>query len=131
MRLLLDTHTFLWATSAPHRLGPQRAAIEDARNERLLSAVSAWEIVVKYATGRLPLPEPPARFLPTRMRLLLVTPVPIDHAHAYGVGELPMHHRDPFDRLLIAQARALDVPIVTVDRAFLAYDVDVRLISSN
>lgn len=123
--MLLDTHAFLWATGFPHRLGDQRPLVEDEGTEVLLSAASSWEIAIKFALGRLSLPEPPARYVPDRVRALAATPVAIEHAHALAVADLPLHHRDPFDRLLIAQARTLAVPIVTADFAFAAYDVDV------
>ncbi|HZJ09402.1 MAG TPA: type II toxin-antitoxin system VapC family toxin [Trueperaceae bacterium] len=102
-----------------------KVVVEDGRNELLLSAASSWEIAIKFALGRLPLPQPPAKFVPDRIPSSGVTPIAIEHAHVLAVAELPLHHRDPFDRLLIAQARALSVPVMTVDSAFNDYDVDV------
>jgi PIN domain nuclease of toxin-antitoxin system len=128
VRLLLDTHAFLWATEAPERLGAHGELIADPANDRILSAVGSWEIAIKWALGRLELPEPPSRYVPTRLDALAATSVPIEHAHALAVAELPQHHRDPFDRLLIAQAQLLDLPIVTADRIFTRYQVDVLLI---
>ena len=125
MRVLLDTHAFLWANAEPDRLGTWRAMVEDVTNELLLSAASSWELATKAAIGRLELPEPVASYVPSRMAALGVTAVSIEHRHALGVAALPMHHRDPFDRILIAQAQLLDVPILTADAAFDAYDVEV------
>lgn len=130
MRTLLDTNAFIWANLAPAKLGAQLEVVADPINERLVSAVSAWEIASKWATGRLPIPEHPANFVPSCMRYLVATLVDIELAHALVVADLPLHRRDPFDRLLIAQARALDVPILTADRIFEAYDVDVLLIEA-
>ncbi len=128
MRVLLDTHVFLWANAEPDRLGARRAVIEDDRNELLVSAATAWEIAIKSALGRLHLPEPPERYVPDRMRAMAATPLPIEHAHALAVAELPLLHADPFDRVLIAQARLLGVPIVTAGRWIQRYDVDVLAI---
>lgn len=91
----------------------------------LLSAASSWEIAIKYALGRLPLPEPPGEYVPDRMRTSGVIPLPVEHSHALGVATLPLHHGDPFDRLLIAQAQAEAIPILTADREFDSYDVEV------
>lgn len=124
MRLLLDTHIWLWMLTEPSRLGDARASIEDGSNELLLSAASSWEIAIKYAVGRLPLPEPPASYVPDRMRSTAVTPLPVAHTHVLELAALPALHRDPFDRLLVAQARLLGVPIVTGDAQVAAYDVE-------
>jgi PIN domain nuclease of toxin-antitoxin system len=124
---LLDTHTFLWMNSAPERLGSARDLIADAENELLLSAVVSWEISIKWALGRLPLPDPPATWLPQRVRETRSTLLDIGIEHTLGVAALPPHHTDPFDRLLIAQALAENVPIITTDRAFAQYDVDLVL----
>jgi PIN domain nuclease of toxin-antitoxin system len=128
MRVLLDTHTFLWATAEPERLGSQRAIIEDPSVDRVVSVASAWELAIKFGLGRLELPEPPASWFPSRVQQLVASVVAIDAEHALAVADLPRHHGDPFDRLLIAQARAMRVPIVTIDRAFVDYDVELLLI---
>src|SRR4051794_5189327 len=96
-------------------------------NTLLLSAASSWEIAIKYRLGKLFLPQPPAQYVPDRMRLSGVTSLSVDHAHALRVADLPDLHSDPFARLTIAQARALAVPIVTADRQLAAYSVDVVL----
>ncbi|MGH7911790.1 MAG: type II toxin-antitoxin system VapC family toxin [Candidatus Dormibacteraceae bacterium] len=122
MKLLLDTHAATWFLEADPRLsGNARAAIGDGGNQVLLSAVVVWEIAIKRALGKLPVDH---RYLP----LLLdsgVEPLAITLDHARAVEELPLHHRDPFDRLLVAQAKAEDATIVTSDLRIAAYGVPV------
>ena len=126
MRLLLDTQCWLWMLAAPERLSAAaRRLVTAADNELLLSAASAWEIAIKHALGRLRLPAPPAESLPPLMAKTGVTPLPVLHGHAFRVAELPRHHRDPFDRLLIAQAQVERLPILTADRVFARYEVEV------
>jgi PIN domain nuclease of toxin-antitoxin system len=96
----------------------------DPEAELLLSAASSWEIAIKYRLGRLDLPAPPAEYVPTRMASSGVLGLPIEHAHSLQVAALPAHHRDPFDRLLIAQAQLESVPILTADSEFARYDVE-------
>lgn len=125
-RYLVDTHVWLWMQSDPNRLRDEaREIVQDTRNSILLSAASAWEIAIKYRLGQLPLPEAPASYVPDRMRRSGMSPLPVDHAHALRTAELPDHHRDPFDRLLIAQAQLLDLTIMTADEQLSAYDVAV------
>lgn len=128
MRVLLDTHVWLWMLTQPERLGQHQQVLSDAGTDLLLSAVSSWEIAIKHALGRLPLPEPPASYVPSRMRSTGVLGLSVEHSHALEVAVLPPHHRDPFDRLLVAQARLEDVPILTADRAIGLYDVDTMLV---
>jgi PIN domain nuclease of toxin-antitoxin system len=123
--LLLDTHIWLWMLTAPERLGSLRSRLEDEATTLLFSAASSWEIAIKHAVGRLDLPEPPATYVPSRIRTTGVTPIAVEHAHALAAGGLPRHHDDPFDRLLVAQARAHGTPLATVDDAIAAYDVQV------
>ncbi|HEV3128342.1 MAG TPA: type II toxin-antitoxin system VapC family toxin [Solirubrobacteraceae bacterium] len=123
MKLLLDTHIFLWLQTDPERLGDQLRVVEDDRTELLLSAVSSWEIAIKYGLGRLPLPEPPERYVPSRMRAIAAEALAVEHPHALAVATLPNLHRDPFDRLLIAQANLLGLTILTADRAVAQYPV--------
>jgi PIN domain nuclease of toxin-antitoxin system len=124
VRVLLDTHTWLWMLASPDRL-PDRArdTVADPQAEILLSAASSWEIAIKYQLGRLALPEAPTTFVPSRMAASGCTGVAIEHAHVLQAGLLPTHHRDPFDRVLVAQAQMLGAPLVSGDRAFDAYDV--------
>lgn len=128
MRVLLDTHVFLWLQMAPARLGEHLERLRDPHSERLVSAVSAWEIAIKHAKGRLPLPEAPERYVPDRLRAIRATPIAIEHGHALAVAALPPLHRDPFDRLLVAQSLALDAPIVTADAAIAQYPVRTLMV---
>ncbi len=123
MRYLLDTHVFLWLATAPERLGRHLAVIEDRRNQLVLSAASAWELAIKHQIGRLRLPEAPERFVPARMLAFGLLPQAILHEHALAVSDLPPLHRDPFDRLLVAQALLLGMTIVTADPAITRYPV--------
>jgi len=124
--LLLDTHVWLWMLAAPQRIRPDLLVqFGDSRTRLLLSAASAWEIAIKYAMGRLDLPEPPASYVPSRMQRSGVTGLAVQHAHALHVASLEPHHRDPFDRLLVAQAQLEAIPLVTVDPVFDAYDVRI------
>lgn len=125
MRLLLDTHVFLWLLAEPERIGAQVGRLHDPRTELFLSAASSWEIAVKVQLGRLELPDHPRHYVPDRMRAIGAEPLPVEHAHALAVSDLPLHHRDPFDRLLVAQAQALRLRIVTADAQILKYDVPV------
>lgn len=123
MRVLLDTHVWLWMQAEPEKLGAQaRSLIEDDTNELLLSAASVWEIAIKAGLGKLRLPEPPSTYVPSRMQSSGVSPLAVSHAHAAAVADLPRHHRDPFDRLLVAQAISEGVPILSSDAQFNAYD---------
>ncbi len=115
----------------PRRLGEHLSLVEDPRNKRLLSAVSSWEIAIKHRLGRLPLPEPPQRYVPSRMRAIGAGALAIEHSHALAVAALEPLHKDPFDRLLVAQAGALDVPILTADAAIAQYPVGTLLIGSS
>jgi PIN domain nuclease of toxin-antitoxin system len=128
VRLLLDTHVFLWLQTDPERLGKHLALVEERRTELLLSAVSSWEIAIKHGVGRLSLPEPPDRYVPNRMRAIGARGVAIEHSHALAVVSLPPLHRDPFDRLLVAQAGIIDVPILTADQAVAQYSAETLLV---
>lgn len=123
MRVLLDTHIFLWLHTEPERLGKHLPIVEDRRSELLVSAASSWEIAIKYGLGRLPLPDLPERYVPQRLRLIGAQALAIEHTHALAVAALPDLHRDPFDRLLVAQAGLLDVPILTADPQVIQYQV--------
>jgi PIN domain nuclease of toxin-antitoxin system len=125
VRALLDTHAFLWWNADDERLSaPARAVIGDGRNEILLSAASAWEIAIKVGRGRLTLPLPPARYVPDRMRMNGFTGLPVEIAHAVGVAALPNVHSDPFDRLIVAQAIAEGIPIITADPDIGRYPIE-------
>jgi len=127
MKILLDTHVWLWMQASPRRLGEQATElVTDTSNALLLSAASSWEIAIKYALGRLDLPEPPATYVPDRMRRSGVDGLVVHHAHALAVASLPPHHRDPFDRLLVAQAVIEDLVVLTSDPIFDRYGVERR-----
>jgi prevent-host-death family protein len=115
-------------TSEPERLGQTLRTVENPANELHLSAASSWEIAIKVRVGRLTLPESPARYIPARMRAIGVEPLAVEHAHALAVADLPMLHRDPFDRMLVAQARHLGLTIVTADAEIPRYDVRTVLV---
>jgi PIN domain nuclease of toxin-antitoxin system len=102
-----------------------RTRLVEPRAEILLSLVSAWELSIKYAVGKLRLSSPPVEFIPRNVSRQGVVMQPIELDHVLRVATLPMHHRDPFDRLLVAQAQALGATIVTADPAIARYDVDV------
>ncbi len=120
MRLLLDTHTFLWSLTEPQRLSEHaRRALEDAQNEVFVSSVSAWEIAVKRAIGKLEAPNN----LEVGLTEQGFTPLPLTFFHAEQAGTLPPIHGDPFDRMLVAQAQAEGLIIVTRDRHLSRYDV--------
>jgi len=126
MRVLLDTQVWLWMLAAPDRLSAEsRALLAAPENELLFSAASAWEIAIKHGLGKLHLPESPAQYIPRMMVHTSVTPLPVHHRHALHVAELPGHHRDPFDRLLVAQAQEEGVPIISADGQFRQYDIEV------
>ena len=124
MKILLDTHTFLWWNAADPRLSPKASGwLADPKNTLLLSVVSAWELVAKTQAGKLRLPEPPSTYVPTRLAHYGIETLPVTLAHVLAAESLPLHHRDPFDRLLIAQAVSEEVPILTMDPQIRKYPV--------
>jgi PIN domain nuclease of toxin-antitoxin system len=124
--VLLDTHVWLWLQGEPRRVRREAMEIlEDPDVDRLLSVASTWEISIKYALGKLSLPEAPRRHFERRMRLGGVRSLSVEHRHALEVADLPHHHADPFDRMIIAQARVEGLPIVTADPRFAPYDVEL------
>lgn len=126
MRLLVDTHAFLWFIGGSERLsGHARALIEDPANERLLSVASLWEMALKVQLGKLEVPLPFARLVEEHVTGNAIDLLPIRPAHLDAQHELALYHRDPFDRLLIAQAKVERATVVTRDAAFGAYAVPV------
>ena len=122
MRLLLDTHVLLWALRDDRRLGPNaRQAIEDASNPAYVSAVSVWEIALKRASGKLEAPRDLVQWL----RRTSFQSLAIEIEHAVAAAELPRHHTDPFDRMLVAQAQLQGLTLVTGDSRIAQYSVAV------
>jgi PIN domain nuclease of toxin-antitoxin system len=125
VRLLLDTHAFLFWVSGGERLSPRaRSAIALAANECHLSLASCWEIAIKVSLGKLRIDEPMERFIPSQMTQNGFRSVPIELRHVLRVARLPFLHRDPFDRLLAAQALEESLTIVSADTVFPDYGVD-------
>jgi PIN domain nuclease of toxin-antitoxin system len=125
MKLLLDTHIFLWLNSEPEKLPPAAYdACRDSNNQLYLSHVSPWEIQIKQQLGKLQLRAALSELIATQARENGLAMLPIELAHLYALSQLPCHHNDPFDRLLIAQARIESMVLVTVDRKISLYDLD-------
>lgn len=126
MRLLLDTHAFLWWIDDDPRLSEHAAAlIGDGTNEVFFSAASGWELVIKHALGRIEFPSSPRRFIPEQLEQNGFQVLPIHLGHALKVGELPTLHKDPFDRMLIAQAMVEEVELLSGDDDIRRYPVSV------
>lgn len=125
MRLLLDTHTFLFAINFWERLSPKaRAALENPEYERWVSTLTLSEIAIKVKVGKLPLPSERSYYV-KHLEALSARVLPVELAHSFELFHLPLHHRDPFDRMLIAQAKAEGLTLVTRDRAFEPYGIPV------
>lgn len=123
MRLLLDTHAFLWFVTGDERLSPRvRRALTADDNELMLSAASVWEMAIKARLGRLTLPGTVKEYVAEKVAGGFAI-LPIEWTHAAAVENLPLHHRDPFDRLIVAQALAENLPVVSGDPAFRRYGV--------
>lgn len=126
MRFLLDTHVFLWWISDDARLSvAARGIISDPENDLFLSAASGWEIAVKAGLGRLKLPDDLESFIAEQLAANAIHPLPVHMRHALHTRILPEYHRDPFDRLLIAQARLESIPILSADPLIARYPVEV------
>ena len=126
MRLLLDTQVWLWWLTNPDRLSrPADAALRAPDNRLHLSPASTWELVVKSATGRLEIEGSVGALLEEAIIASGVQPLPIEHSHALQLAQLPPHHRDPFDRMLIAQAQVDRLVLVSADRRLADYDVEI------
>ncbi len=126
MDLLLDTQILLWALGARSRIPPHmREAIESRTNAVYASAASVWEIVIKASLGKLEISGLDLTELPSFIDASGFDELPVVSRHALGVHDLPRHHRDPFDRILIAQARAERLTLASVDPAFRAYEVQL------
>ena len=125
MRILLDTHIFLWFISGDSQLPADvRDAIRDPASEVYLSAISVWEAIVKYHLGKLSLPEHPETYLPKQRDLHQIASLALDESSVMQLAKLPPLHRDPFDRMLICQALQNGLTIATVDSEVRAYPVN-------
>ncbi len=125
MRLLIDTHAVIWYVDQDHLLSPAaHSAITDPANDIVLSAVTIWEVAIKVGLGKLTLSQPYRLWINQALADLGATVLPITVEYADAQAALPMHHRDPFDRLLIAQALVEGVALVSVDTQFDLYGVD-------
>jgi len=126
MRVLLDAHAFLWwaATGGSRLSEPARDLLADSSTDALVGAGVLYEIAIKAQIGRLELPGPPEAYLPKLLRRFAFGVLPVTDAHALRAGALPLIHRDPWDRLLVAQAQLEAMPIVTADPAIGQYEVD-------
>ena len=124
MRLLLDTHALFWSLEASVKLSPAAlTAIQDPLNDRLLSAATVWELSIKVGQGKLALSLPYRQWIEKAITDLKLTILPVTVEYADRQSTLPWHHKDPFDRLLIAQALVEGIPIISVDVAFDPYGV--------
>ena len=125
MKVLLDTHALLWwQIDSPRLSSRAREIMSDGRHTLLWSAASSWELAIKVGLGRLTLPELPSRYVPRVLRESCIHSLAIEHSHALRVAELPDHHRDPFDRLLVAQGQLEKLPILSADEQLDSYEID-------
>jgi PIN domain nuclease of toxin-antitoxin system len=126
MKVLLDTHTFLWWITDSERLSQKaRRIISNRHNIVLFSAASGWEIAIKMKLGRLQLQEPMGSFIINQLAVNAFEVLPCHLNHALHVYSLPEHHRDPFDRMLIAQSQLEDLPLITSDPLLALYSVKI------
>ena len=126
MKILLDTHCWLWWFLEPDKLGARAIElISDRRNQIFFSAASAWEIAIKSSIKKLKLPDQPKPYIPTRLAEQGMTSLPITVEHALLVDELPFHHKDPFDRILVAQAQVENLSLMSADLKVSKYSVDI------
>lgn len=125
MRVLLDAHAFIWwVLDTPELSTVARDILADGENDVVLSTASCYEIAYKAEMGRLELPEPPEPYIRNRLVANSFRALPIELSHALQAATLPGIHRDPFDRMLVAQAMVEDLPILTADAAIRRYDVE-------
>ena len=126
MQYLLDTHVLIWWITSDRRLsGKAGDLIRNRRNAIYWSVVSSWEISIKYALGKLIFDEPPESLLPSELDRNQIETLPILNAHAFLAGQLPLYHKDPFDRMLVAQARIESMGIISNDVTLRSYEVDI------
>ena len=124
MKFIADTHAFIWfVTDSPQLSVQAKELFESPESERVLSMASLWEIAIKASLGKLSFNKPLVKFLPEQITLNYIRVLDISISHALQVGALPFHHRDPFDRMIIAQSLVEDLPILSSDTAFDAYGI--------
>ncbi len=124
MKLLLDTHIFIWWADEPEKLSPAvTSALENETNELILSLVSIWEIQIKVQLGKLKLKQPLKELIVSQQEANDLQLLPIELAHVLALDTLPFHHRDPFDRLLVAQSMIQNMALVTADDMLTAYPI--------
>jgi PIN domain nuclease of toxin-antitoxin system len=125
LKVLLDTHCWLWLCATPERFSKATLArLAEPKTVRVLSSASVWEIVIKHDLGKLRLPSAPRDFVTSRLAITKTEVLEISAAHALRVADLPGHHRDPFDRMIVAQALVEGWPLLTADRLVARYDVE-------
>lgn len=126
MKVLLDTHAFLWWITDDQRLSLRaREIISEGENEVFVSAATGWEIAIKAQIGRLGLPTEPQQFIVEQLKINAIKSLPIEMRHALHISTLPAHHRDPFDRMLVAQAQLENLPILSTDPDIGKYEVTI------
>jgi PIN domain nuclease of toxin-antitoxin system len=125
VKAILDTHAFLWALAGDSRMSPDARDVFVGHTDLLLSTVSIWEILIKVQSGKLNLPRPSGPYVLSRLAENRIRRLPITFDHLLAFEGLPMHHRDPFDRMLIAQGIEEDCPIITADPVFKKYPIRV------
>ncbi|MFO7885046.1 MAG: type II toxin-antitoxin system VapC family toxin [Desulfobacteraceae bacterium] len=126
MRILLDTSTFIWFIGGNKKLsGKAREIIENYENELYMSVASLWEMAIKTGIGKLELSAPFDKLIPMEIKNNEINIIQIELPHLYKMMEQPLHHRDPFDRLIIAQSIIEQLPIIGCDKMFKFYDTDI------
>ena len=126
MKFLLDTHVFLWwVIDSPLISEKVRELMSDGSSDLFWSSGSSWEIAIKYANGKLPLPDQPEIFISSELTNNRISSLPITNEHAFRAGNLPIYHRDPFDRILIAQSNLENMSLVSNDHIMTQYDVNI------
>jgi PIN domain nuclease of toxin-antitoxin system len=125
MKAILDTHTFLWAISEKEKLSAKAQNIYTGDHDLFLSVGSIWEALIKVQSGKLPLPQPTGPYLVRELRKNRIEVLPVKLDHVLKIETLPVYHRDPFDRILIAQSLTEGLPLITSDPLFKRYQVEV------
>ncbi len=125
MKALLDTHAFLWAIAEEDKLSRRAQQVFTGPNQLWLSVASVWEILIKVRAGKLPLPEPAGPYVVRKLAENRIDVLPINLDHVLRIEAMPVHHRDPFDRILIAQSQEEKLPLVTADPVFERYHIQL------